>query len=148
MSKHGPFIMLPYAVYDSPEFTKLKPIDIAVLLLLIRKHNGQTTAASASAFEKSSHAAIAAKQQHGERSITWKNSGSSPEPCSDISFPSTGGPMWPRDGSLTLSTNRIVRRKLFALARHSNETSGWYSGETSVESADGTLAKQQCPVLW
>jgi|SRR5215469_9383572 len=40
MSKREPFIMLPYAVYDSAEFTKLKPIDIAVLLLLIRKHNG------------------------------------------------------------------------------------------------------------
>src|SRR5262245_4352877 len=40
MSKHDPFIMLPYAVYDGPIFAALKPIDIAVLLLLIRKHNG------------------------------------------------------------------------------------------------------------
>jgi hypothetical protein len=34
------FIMLPYAVYDSPAFAELKPIEIAVLLLLIRKHTG------------------------------------------------------------------------------------------------------------
>ena len=35
------FIMLPHAVYDSPAFAMLAPIDIAVLLLLIRKHNGR-----------------------------------------------------------------------------------------------------------
>jgi hypothetical protein len=35
-----PFIRLPHSVYDSPAFATLKPIDIAVLLLLIRKHNG------------------------------------------------------------------------------------------------------------
>jgi IclR helix-turn-helix domain len=34
------FIMLPHAVYDSPEFESLKPIDIAVLLLMMRKYNG------------------------------------------------------------------------------------------------------------
>jgi hypothetical protein len=34
------YIRLPHSVYDSPEFDVLKPIDIAVLLLLIRKHNG------------------------------------------------------------------------------------------------------------
>ena len=34
------FIGLPHAVYDSPAFAMLAPIDIAVLLLLIRKHNG------------------------------------------------------------------------------------------------------------
>jgi DNA-binding MarR family transcriptional regulator len=41
MTKKGePFIKLPYAVYDSPAFATLKPIDIAVLLLPIHKHNG------------------------------------------------------------------------------------------------------------
>jgi predicted transcriptional regulator len=35
------FIMLPYSAYDSPKFAALKPIDIAVLLLLIRKHTGR-----------------------------------------------------------------------------------------------------------
>ena len=45
MTKHEPFIMLPYAVYDSPAFATLKPIDIAVLLLLIRKHNGYNNGA-------------------------------------------------------------------------------------------------------
>ena len=39
--KHPSFIMLPYAVYDSAAFTTLLPIDIAVLLVLIRKHNGR-----------------------------------------------------------------------------------------------------------
>jgi hypothetical protein len=34
------FIMLPHAVYDGPAFAMLAPIDIAALLLLIRKHNG------------------------------------------------------------------------------------------------------------
>jgi hypothetical protein len=34
------FIMLPHAIYDSPAFEVLRPVDIAVLLLLIRKHNG------------------------------------------------------------------------------------------------------------
>lgn len=38
--KSPPFIMLPHSVYDSPAFEALQPIDIAVLLLLIRKHNG------------------------------------------------------------------------------------------------------------
>jgi IclR helix-turn-helix domain len=40
MTKREPFILLPHAVYDSPAFETLLPIDIAVLLLLIRKHNG------------------------------------------------------------------------------------------------------------
>jgi hypothetical protein len=40
MTKHEPFIMLPHAVYDGPAFATLKAIDIAVLLLLIRKHTG------------------------------------------------------------------------------------------------------------
>ena len=40
MTKHDPFIMLPHALYDSQSFAELKPIDIAVLLLLIRKHTG------------------------------------------------------------------------------------------------------------
>jgi hypothetical protein len=38
---NGPgFIMLPYSTYDGPEFAALKPIDVAVLVLLIRKHDG------------------------------------------------------------------------------------------------------------
>jgi hypothetical protein len=40
MNKQGPFIRLPWEIYDSPEFQALKPMDIAVLLLLIRKHSG------------------------------------------------------------------------------------------------------------
>ena len=40
MSDGDGFIKLPYAVYDSPAFETLKPIDVTVLLLLIRKHNG------------------------------------------------------------------------------------------------------------
>lgn len=36
--KNPPFIMLPHAVYDSPEFATLSAIDISVLLLLIYKH--------------------------------------------------------------------------------------------------------------
>jgi hypothetical protein len=45
VSKYKPFIMLPHAIYDSPEFAALKPIDIAVLLVLIRKHNGHNNGA-------------------------------------------------------------------------------------------------------
>jgi hypothetical protein len=40
MNNQDPFIRLPWRIYDSPQFQALKPIDIAVLLLLIRKHNG------------------------------------------------------------------------------------------------------------
>ena len=45
MTQHDPFIMLPHVVYDSPAFAVLKPIDIAVLLLLMRKHNGHNNGA-------------------------------------------------------------------------------------------------------
>jgi hypothetical protein len=45
MSNPDGFIKLPYAVYDSPAFQQLKPIDVAVLLLLIRKHNGHNNGA-------------------------------------------------------------------------------------------------------
>jgi DNA-binding IclR family transcriptional regulator len=38
--KNPPFIMVPHAIYDSPAWKTLLPIDIAVLLVLIRKHNG------------------------------------------------------------------------------------------------------------
>jgi len=47
MTKHDPFIMLPHAIYDSPAFTALEPIHIAILLLLIRKHNGHNNGAIA-----------------------------------------------------------------------------------------------------
>lgn len=39
--KHPPFVMLPHAVMDSDGFASLSPVAIAVLLLLLRKHNGQ-----------------------------------------------------------------------------------------------------------
>jgi hypothetical protein len=45
MTKHVLFIMLPNAVYDSPAFAALAPIHIAMLLLLIRKHNGHNNGA-------------------------------------------------------------------------------------------------------
>jgi hypothetical protein len=41
------FIRLPYVVFDSPEFATLSPIDVCVLLLLIRKHNGRNNGAIA-----------------------------------------------------------------------------------------------------
>jgi predicted transcriptional regulator len=37
--------MLPHAVYDSPEFESLKPINVAVLLLMMRKYNGYNNGA-------------------------------------------------------------------------------------------------------
>jgi hypothetical protein len=39
------FIMVPHAVYDSPEFGSLKPISVAVLLLVMRKYNGYNNGA-------------------------------------------------------------------------------------------------------
>jgi hypothetical protein len=39
------FIMLPHAVYDGPEFESLKPINVAVLLLMMRKYNGYNNGA-------------------------------------------------------------------------------------------------------
>lgn len=39
------FIMLPHSVYDSPEFDSLKQIDVAVLLLVMRKYNGYNNGA-------------------------------------------------------------------------------------------------------
>jgi hypothetical protein len=47
MAKHEPFIMLPYGVYDSLGFTALRPIHLALLLALIRKHNGRNNGAIA-----------------------------------------------------------------------------------------------------
>lgn len=40
IKRSEPFIMLPHAVYDDPKFVALKPIHLAILLLLIRRHNG------------------------------------------------------------------------------------------------------------
>ena len=41
------FINLPYAVYNSPSFAALAPIDIAALLLLLSKRNGHNNGALA-----------------------------------------------------------------------------------------------------
>jgi hypothetical protein len=41
------FINLPYAVYNSPAFAALAPIDIAVLLLVLSKRNGHNNGAIA-----------------------------------------------------------------------------------------------------
>jgi hypothetical protein len=40
MTKHEPFVMLPHAVIDSPEFDTLSPIDVVILVRLVRKFNG------------------------------------------------------------------------------------------------------------
>jgi hypothetical protein len=40
MTKPDGFIKLPYAIYDSREFQALSTTDIAVLLLMVRKHDG------------------------------------------------------------------------------------------------------------
>jgi hypothetical protein len=45
MTKHEPFIRLPHSVYDSPAFQALLPVDIAHLLLLLRKFNGYNNGA-------------------------------------------------------------------------------------------------------
>ena len=82
MTKHEPFIMLPHAVYDSPEFAELNPIDVAVLLLLIRKHNGHNNgrialgvreaAAKCRCGKASAQRALARLQQSGLVAITYK----------------------------------------------------------------------------
>lgn len=41
------FARLPYSVFDSPSFKGLEHIDVRVLLLLIRRHNGHNNGAIA-----------------------------------------------------------------------------------------------------
>jgi hypothetical protein len=45
--KRAPFMSLPHAVYDGPAFRALRPVEIAVLLLLVRKFNGHNNGAIA-----------------------------------------------------------------------------------------------------
>jgi hypothetical protein len=82
MSEGNGFIKLPYAVCDSPEFAALNPIDVAVLLLLIRKHNGynngnislgvREAAAKCRCGKASAQRALARLQQSGLVAITYK----------------------------------------------------------------------------
>ena len=82
MSEGNGFIKLPYAVCDSPEFAALNPIDVAVLLLLIRKHNGynngnislgvEEAAAKCGCGKASAQRALARLQQSGLVAITYK----------------------------------------------------------------------------
>jgi len=82
MSDGDGFIKLPYAVYDSPAFETLKPIDVTVLLLLIRKHNGynngnislgvREAAAKCGCGKASTQRALARLQQSGLVAITYK----------------------------------------------------------------------------
>jgi hypothetical protein len=82
MTKHEPFIMLPYTLYDSPAFAELKPIDIAVLLLLLRKHNGRNngviplgireTAVRCRCSQMTACRALARLQKTGLISISYK----------------------------------------------------------------------------
>ena len=82
MSEGNGFIKLPYAVCDSPEFAALNPIDVAVLLLLIRKHNGHNNgrialgvreaAAKCRCGKASAQRALARLQQSGLVAITYK----------------------------------------------------------------------------
>lgn len=45
MSSKDWFIKLPHAVYDSPAFQSLVPVERAVLFLLLRKFNGRNNGA-------------------------------------------------------------------------------------------------------
>ena len=82
MSEGEGFIKLPYAVYDSPEFANLNSIDVAVLLLLIRKHNGHNNgrialgvreaAGKCRCGKDSAQRALARLRQSGLVAITYK----------------------------------------------------------------------------
>ena len=82
MSDGDGFIKLPYAVYDSPAFETLKPIDVTVLLLLIRKHNGynngnislgvREAAAKCRCGKNAAHRALASLQKAGLTTVTYK----------------------------------------------------------------------------
>ena len=82
MSEGNGFIKLPYAVCDSPEFAALNPIDVAVLLLLIRKHNGHNNgrialgvreaAATRRCGKNAAHRALASLQKAGLTTVTYK----------------------------------------------------------------------------
>ncbi len=82
MTRYEPFIMLPYATYDSPIFLALEPIHIAVLLLLIRKHDGynngkialgvRETARRCHCSQATACRALARLQNDGLISVTYK----------------------------------------------------------------------------
>jgi hypothetical protein len=137
MTKHGPFIMLPHATYDSPIFAALAPIHIAVLLLLIRKHNGYNNGAIALGVRevarrcRCSHAtacrALARLQSDGLISVTYKGhlvaevGRANPATRWCLNFLPESRPM-----------NATSRRT----KRFPNETSGCFPGETPMSQPD------------
>ena len=81
-AKDEPFIRIPHATYDSPAFRSLRPIEIAVLLLLIRKFNGHNNGAlplglreavrRCHCSQTTAHRALARLQETGLIAMTYR----------------------------------------------------------------------------
>lgn len=128
MTKHDPFIMLPYDIYDSAIFAALEPIHIAILLLLIRKHNGHNNGAIALGvreIEKRCHCsratagrALKRLQTDGLITVTYKGH----------LVPEIGRP----DVATRWRLNFLKETLKETLPRLAREPSGRFSGETSL----------------
>ena len=132
MTKHDPFIMLPHTIYDSPIFAALKPIHIAVLLLLIRKYNGHNNTAIALGIREAARRchcsqatacrALARLQDDGLISVTYKGH----------LVPEVGRPDAATRWRLNfLPESRPMNPTSPRAERFPNETSGCFPGETS-----------------
>jgi hypothetical protein len=75
MTKHEPFIMLPHAVYDSPVFAALKPIDLAILLVLLRKYNGHNNGNIALGIREAARRCHSGKTTVSQSLVRLRNAG-------------------------------------------------------------------------
>jgi hypothetical protein len=132
MTKRDPFIMLPYGIYDSTAFAALEPIHIAILLLLIRKYNGHNNGGitlgvreaggRCHCSQATACRAFARLQKDGFISVAYKGH----------LVPEFGRPDAATRWKLNFVKDSAMEPKE---GRFPNETSGCFSGETSLGQA-------------
>ena len=133
MTKHDRFIMLPCAVYDSPIIAALLPIHIAMLFLLIRKHNGHNNGAISLGVRE------AARRCHCSQATACRALARLEK---DGLISATSGHLVPELGRPHAATRWRLNflgelRPVSAISprnqRFPNETSGCFPGETSQD---------------
>jgi DNA-binding transcriptional regulator YhcF (GntR family) len=132
MTTHAPFIMLPHAVYDTPTFAQLKPIHVAILLLLIRKHNGYNNGAIALGVREAANRCHCSQMTACRAFTRLQNDGLITATYKGHLVPEIGRPDIATRWKLNfLKESARVSGKPKGQGRFSNDPSGCFPGDTS-----------------
>jgi hypothetical protein len=131
--KTPPYIKLLWSVYDSPKFATLKPTEIAVLLLLLRKYTGYNNGAIALGVREAARRCHCSQMTACRALKTLQDASLIAETYKGHMVPEIGRPNVASRWKLTFidETKKRNVAEVVALPRFPNDTSGCFPGDTS-----------------